>query len=233
MREASFGGIIGELMSLLADARRELAVYTLVLGGLTTLGVWAGLTETTAGTINIGFQVDASDSPASGLFGFLLAVAGVVAGYLLMRRLLAVRGRLHAIGNRFWPYVGMAILSTIAVVLGLVLLIVPGMILLVRWSAASGFLVGAGEGITESLRASWHATRGHGWAIFFAAIVLFIGVAVVGGVLGAVFAIAGATVGDAVSAFVEAAAGGIFVAFGVAIYCVVHDDAREISEVFA
>jgi len=233
MREASFAGIFRELLSLLADAWRDLAVYTLVLGAITTLGVWAGLTETTTGTLEMGFQVDASDSPASALFGLVQAIASVVAGYLLMRRFLAARGRLQAVGNRFWPYLGMAILSVIAVVLGLLLLIVPGIILLVRWSAASGYVIGAGEGITDSLTASWHATKGHGWAIFFAAIVLFLGLAVVGGVIGALFGIAGATVVDALSAFLEAAAGGIFAAFGIAIYCLVHDDAREISEVFA
>jgi hypothetical protein len=69
MSDASFGGILRELMALLADAWRELAVYTLVLGALTTVGVWAGLTETSAGTLNMGFRVDASDGPASASFG--------------------------------------------------------------------------------------------------------------------------------------------------------------------
>jgi hypothetical protein len=52
-------------------------------------------------------------------------------------------------------------------------------------------------------------------------------------VIGAVLAVAGASLADLVSAFVEAAAGGVFAAFGIAIYGCVHDDAREVSEVFA
>lgn len=232
-RDASVGGILGELASLLQDTARDFGIYTLVIGGLTAAGVLAGLTETTAGSLDYGFQVDSGDSPQSALFEFVSAAASIFGTYLLMARLLAARGRLRASGACFWPYLGMAILSMIAVVLGLLLLIVPGIILLVRWSAASGFVVGAGEGVTRSLSASWDATRGHSWAIFFAAIILFFGVALGSGLAAAIFGLVGDVVADVALAFLEAAAGGAFAALGIAIYCRVHDDAHEVSEVFA
>lgn len=231
--EASVGGILGELVALLADSGRDLAIYTLVLGGLTAAGVLAGLTETAAGTLEYGFSIDSSDTPASGLFDLFAAAASIFGTYLLLGRFLAARGRLHAEGARFWPYLGMGIVSAIAVVLGLLLLIVPGIILLVRWSAASGFVIGAGESVTGSLGASWKATAGHGWAIFLSGIILVLGLIACSAVAGAILALAGEPVVEVVSAFVEAAAGGVFAAFGIAVYCLVSDEGQEICEVFA
>jgi len=232
-RPVSVGGILGELFSLLGDSTRDFALYTFVVGGLTAVGALAGLTETASGTLGFGFSLDSTDSPASALFEFASAGVSMVATYLLLARFLAIRGRLRMGGGRFWHYLGMAILSVIAMVLGLLLLVVPGIILLVRWSAASGFVIGAGERVTGSLSASWAATRGHGWAIFLSAVILIGGILACYGVVGTVFDFAGAQVLEAISAFVEAAASGMFAALGVAIYCIVHDDARELSDVFA
>jgi len=232
-KEASVGGILGELFSLLGDSARDFALYTLVIGGVTAAGVLAGLTETTADTLDYGFSIGSGDSPASALFDFASAAVSIFGTYLLLARFLVVRGRFRVGGGRFWHYFGMAILSTIGAVLGLVLLVVPGIVLLVRWSAASGFVIGAGESVTGSLSASWDATEGHGWAIFFSAVILCVGMLVCFGLVGAIFDLAGTPIAEVVSAFVGAAPSGVFAAFGIAIYCRVHDDAREISEVFA
>jgi len=231
--EASVGGIFGELFGTLEGSWRDFALYTFVVGGLTAAGVVAGLTETAAGSVNYGFSVDSTDTPASALFEFVSAVVSLFGTYLLLARLIAARGRLRATGGRFWAYVAMSVLSIVAVVIGLLLVIVPGIVLLVRWSAASGYVIGGGETITGSLGASWEATNGHGWSIFLAAIVLFLGILLGAGVIGALFGLAGEQAAGVASAFVEAASGGIFAAFGLAIYFRVSDDAQEISEVFA
>jgi hypothetical protein len=231
--EANVGGILAELLSLVGDAGRDVALYILVVGGLTAVGVLAGFSETTAGVLNYGFSVGTDDTPASALFELFAAIVGIVAIYLLLTRLLAARGRLATGGGRFWPYLGMAIVSTIAVVLGLFMLIIPGVVLLVRWSAASGFLIGAGEGVTDSLGASWDATEGHGWAIFFAGLIVSVGVLVGSVIIGVLLAFTSEQVVAVVSAFIEAASGAVFAAFGVAIYCLVHDAGEDLSEVFA
>src|SRR5690349_11052054 len=57
-KEASVGGILGELFSLLGDTARDFALYTLVIGGITAAGALAGLTETAAGSVAYGFQLD-------------------------------------------------------------------------------------------------------------------------------------------------------------------------------
>lgn len=232
-RQASVRGLLGELAALLADARRPFALYTLLLGGLAALGVLAGLTETAAGTLSYGFSVDEDDTLESALFDLASAVLSVVGTYLLLTRLLAARGRFEPGSTRFWHYLGMAILSAIAIGLGFLLLIVPGVILLVRWSASSGFLIGSRQGVTTSLGSSWAATKGHGWSIFLASIVLLAALVVALVIGGAIGELAGDQVGGVLSAFIEAATGGLFAAFGIAVYCRVHDDARRIGEVFA
>ena len=232
-KEASVGGILGELFSLVGDTARDFGLYTLVVGGVAAAGALAGLAETGADSIAYGFQVDGNDSPASAAFELFSAAVSVFGTYLLLTRFLAARGRMQPGGTRFWHYLGMSILSLIGAVLGLFLLIVPGIILLVRWSAASGFAIGARDGVTDSLSASWHATKGHSWAIFLSALILFFGVAASQGVAVARFGLASSEVGNVASALVQAAAGGVFAGLGIAIYCRVRDDAGEISEVFA
>jgi hypothetical protein len=156
-----------------------------------------------------------------------------VGGYWLITRFLAARGRYVEGPTRFWAYLGMGILSVIAIVFGLILLIVPGLILLVRWSAASGFVVGNRQGVTESLSASWQATRGRGWSIFAAGLLFFIGLSIAGGVIGAATGAISMTVNGAVSVFVQAFGSAATIALGIAIYMLVHDDTRELGEVFA
>ena len=52
-----------------------------------------------------------------------------------------------------------SIVSTIAVLAGLVLLVVPGLVLLVRWSLAYPVMLAEDQGIVDSLRRSWELTR--------------------------------------------------------------------------
>lgn len=231
--QATFSEIFRALFSLLGAARRDLAIYILVVGGLTAIGVMLGLTETASGTISYGFSVDANDSAGSALFDLLSAIVSIVASYVLLLRYLAASGTRFTGEHRFWSYLGLAILSGLGIVLGFFLLIVPGFILLVRWSAASGFLLGGRKGVFDSLGASWEATKGSGWAIFFAAIVMFFGLVLAIGMLSGIFGIAGETVGGIVTSFAEAAISAVYSGLGIAIYLLVRSDAEELDKVFA
>lgn len=62
--------------------------------------------------------------------------------------------------RRFLAILGMGILSGVAILLGLILLVVPGIILLVRWFIAVPVLVGEEAGVIESLQRSWAETSG-------------------------------------------------------------------------
>ncbi len=234
--KAGFGEILGTTMGVVRESGREVLLFVVVVGGMSAIGISLGLTESSSEIFRSGFGVGGETAADAGWMGLLfdlaVGVVSFVALYLLTVRMLAARGRLRGDENRFWHYFGMVVVSGLAWIIGIILLIVPGIILLVRWSAASGYLLGAKEGIIDSLRASWHATSGSSWAIFFAAIVLFIGI-ILGGIVIGVLTVTSPLVNSVFSSLIEAASNAFTVAFGVAIYCLVHDEAEEIGEVFS
>jgi len=235
-RDRDFAGFMGQTLDLVGRNIPVVFLYIVVIGGLNAFGLMAGLidsTDTIAGA-GMGFSVDATDSLTSAAFELGVAILSIIAGYFVLSKLLESAGRLKATDTRIWAYIGMSILSMIGIVLGLILIIVPGLILLVRWSAASGFLIGGRRGITESLGASWEATRGYSWSIFFAALVLFLGLIIIAGAFGAMLAFTGIDLMIALGSSIGEAAGNVLAfAFGIGVYTLVADDSTETADVFA
>ncbi len=75
-------------------------------------------------------------------------------------------GTLFAGADRFFPFFILNILMALAIVLGLVLLIVPGIIIGVGLSMAPFYVVEAGMGPIDAMKASWSATRGQRGEVF-------------------------------------------------------------------
>ena len=99
-------------------------------------------------------------------------VIGLVAGYYLTRAMTVKAGLLESdVKRSIWPYIGLAILSELGIAAGFLLLVVPGVILGIRWLPAYGFLMAGGEGVSQSLKSSWEVTRGHFMPLLIAAIV--------------------------------------------------------------
>jgi hypothetical protein len=63
--------------------------------------------------------------------------------------------------TRFWPLLGVLVASSLATILGFVLLVVPGVIVGVMLSASVPVAVREGLGVVESLRRSAELTKGH------------------------------------------------------------------------
>lgn len=93
--------------------------------------------------------------------------ASAAAGYALMHSLV-VRTGMASKGEvaRFGSYFGLSILQGLAYLAGLVLLIVPGIILIVRWTPSIALLMSERRGVTESMRLSWEETKGSFWPLF-------------------------------------------------------------------
>lgn len=234
-RQADFSGILGETFSIISDTGRSVLIFVLVIGGLGALGAIMGWIETTDNLVSVGGGVSWEPGKPweNVLFELIVTVASFVASYLLLAEFLAARGRLKDRSTRIWAYVGMTILTVLGLIVGFVLLIIPGLILLVRWSAASGFLIGEREGIVDSLSASWDSTSGKGWSIFGAGLVLLVGLALFAASLQGVATATGEfAVTTALSALLETFGTAMFLAFGVAVFVLVTDGTREIREVF-
>lgn len=75
-------------------------------------------------------------------------------------------GRLFRSVTPIWlPLIGLAILLGIAVTIGFVLLIVPGVYLMTIWAVAAPALVIERRGIGAAFRRSRELVRGHGWPV--------------------------------------------------------------------
>lgn len=72
------------------------------------------------------------------------------------------------------PVIGLSILFGIAMVFGLLLLIVPGIILGLTWIVAVPVLVVEKTGVFEAFRRSAQLTKGHRWVILALAIVTYL-----------------------------------------------------------
>jgi hypothetical protein len=106
-----------------------------------------------------------------------LRATGVVGLVILYLQLLVTARALHIkestrpgwdarrpTGGRYPRAFGISIVSTIAILAGLLLLVVPGVVLLLRWSLAYPVMLAEDEGIVGSLRRSWRLT-GKRWPL--------------------------------------------------------------------
>lgn len=67
--------------------------------------------------------------------------------------------------RRFWDYLAMALLMGFVVVVGTLLLIIPGLFVWIAFSLALPALALRHLGISESMQASWLATEGRRWRL--------------------------------------------------------------------
>nr|WP_255548273.1 glycerophosphoryl diester phosphodiesterase membrane domain-containing protein [Erythrobacter ani] len=164
---------------------------------------------------------------------FGTAIAGVVVTYWLYAGMV---GRTAAPGfERFWPWLGVYILSSLGILFGFAMLIVPGIILCVRWAMVLPLVIGAKGPAMASFGESWEKTRGHGWPIFGAFVVLFIGLLIVGLILDGLTELIGGSSSIPELIIMAASEGiytAIFVALSVAIYRLLNSNTDELAEVF-
>jgi hypothetical protein len=108
----------------------------------------------------------------AGLAAFILSVfyGGMVVN--LVRDVQDGR-RDHSTGELFrsvtpvlLPLVGLAIVAGIAIAIGFVLIIIPGLILLTIWSVAAPVMVIEHPGVFAALGRSRDLVRGYGWPVF-------------------------------------------------------------------
>jgi hypothetical protein len=99
----------------------------------------------------------------------------------------------HTVGSLFssatpfiGPLLGAGILAGIAIAIGLVLLIVPGLFLLTIWAVIVPAIVIDRTGIFGAFGRSRELVRGSGWQVFGVIVVLFLLQLVVGGILNAI-----------------------------------------------
>lgn len=136
--------------------------------------------------------------------GFISYLAGLVLTAALTRASVdELSGKTVAIGSALatgvaliLPLIGLGLIMGIAIVFGLILLIIPGIYLALRWAVAAPVLVVERPGVFKSMERSAKLTENHRWAIlglvvFYAIIVIVLQAIVLLVVPGGAMALAG------------------------------------------
>ncbi|WP_447727980.1 hypothetical protein [Sphingomonas koreensis] len=96
-----------------------------------------------------------------------LNIASAIAQYWIIRQALAREGLLAAnLAGAPASYIGVSIVSGLGIMLGFVLLIIPGILLSLRWMPAVPLVLGAERlHANDALGEAWNQTSGHWQAI--------------------------------------------------------------------
>jgi ABC-type multidrug transport system fused ATPase/permease subunit len=126
-----------------------------------------------------------------GVVGFFLVQAGLVELVRDVRDGRADRGvgeTYRAVLPHLAALIAAGVVAAIAIGIGLLLLIVPGLFLLTIWSMIGAVIVLEGRSAGESFSRSQDVVRGNGWSVFGLIVVTFLIVAVASAVIRLVFA---------------------------------------------
>jgi putative effector of murein hydrolase LrgA (UPF0299 family) len=166
--------VYGEQFTLLIPAALLLFIPVAIVNGLVLAGgeAWA---------LAISFVV-----AVAATFWYQGMVVEAVRDILDGRRDQTIGSLFGSAAPFIAPLVGAGILAGIAIAIGFVLLIVPGLILITIWAVIVPAIVIDRIGVFDSFGRSRNLVRDNGWRVFGVIIVLFLLVAVVRGVVNAV-----------------------------------------------
>ena len=114
------------------------------------------------------------------------AIARAAAGSLVGETLTVISAFEYGLA-RLWSILLVGLLVALAVVVGLILLVIPGIIAAVMFSVSLPALVVEGKRGTEAMRRSWDLVSGYFWHVLGAYIVAFLIAGVVNAMLAALF----------------------------------------------
>jgi hypothetical protein len=129
--------------------------------------------------------------------------------------------------SRFLPLIGLAFVAGFLIVLGLILLIIPGLILYTMWFVGLPACVVERLGPWTSLRRSRELTKGHRWKLFALALVIPV---VNGGISKVIVVVLTALAGPIVGLTGQLIWTGIAAAFTGVVFTVTYYELRMIKE---
>jgi len=116
---------------------------------------------------------------------WILSIIGAVIAYALTRSLLATSATPGALppAARIGGYIGLAIVTGLGTIIGLVLLVVPGLILAARWLLAAPILLAEETTVGDAMSHSWDATAGSWGKLIVAQLIVAVPLLVAFGVI--------------------------------------------------
>lgn len=175
-------------LALTNERKKAVSLY---VGAFTLVGAifeW-GLSNVGAGILpTVGVIATLVD-----IFGLGMGVAGLgfwllmwMAQYLLWEEMLQPPIQLADVrAHRFLAFVAQQILLFLGCLLGLIMLIIPGLVVLALWTTAPAFLIEERTSVVDSMRNSWNQMSGNATPVVLIYIAFGLTYVVVGWLAGA------------------------------------------------
>jgi hypothetical protein len=160
-RQLKVGTIIDKALAVVELNAKPVLVFVAVFTAVNIAITYMSL-SLTAITEQIGV----------GLAKFAVAIT---AAYLLLDTMVRRTGlRTRTSADVFFPFIGLSILYILGVYAGFIALVLPGLVVMARWSIAQPMFVARGGSVTAALGESWDRTRGAELQIIGAALALLV-----------------------------------------------------------
>lgn len=142
---------------------------------------------------------------------YILFSAMVTRGAIheLIGRDVSWQDELSAATRKFLPLIGLAILQGLAIFVGFLFLVIPGIILAVIWCVTQQTLLVENRPVMDTFQRSRDLTRGYRWHIVGLYVVYVIGAIILGVILGIVQAVMGALAGTIAASVIAGITQGI------------------------
>jgi hypothetical protein len=162
----------------------------------------------------------------------LQIVIAVFFSYQLLKAMIDRTGlRSRGDADVFLAYFGLTVLYGLAILVGFLLLIIPALFLIARWSLAQPLVVARGEGVMKAFGESWERTSGNEFQIIAAALVLVIVPQVLGVTAGFMFPKA-SLLGIVLSQALTSVGSVLGLAMGVALYGMIVGSPKDVAAAF-
>jgi hypothetical protein len=196
--DVSIGRVISRGFGVIAANPATVLGIALLLGGLPVVLFGILQQSIVAGELDT-FEVIGSLAISFGSLLVNIVFQAIVQGSLVRAAVAHAQGERASFGESvgaglavMLPLVGLSVVNALAVGLGLVLLIVPGIMLYVIWSVAAPALVAERIGVFAALGRSRELTRGARWKVLGVIVILLIAYWIFAGIYGSIlFATAG------------------------------------------
>lgn len=185
-RQMSIGRVFQRAFSAVSLNPVVILGLALVVGALpslivTYLFVQAGITAGSPNALQPGFSMNRMMGAAVLSSIITIVIAALVQGALTRATVSANEGRRATIGESLGsslrvvvPLIGLSILMGLGIMVGFILLVVPGVILLLMWAVAVPTLVIERNGIMAAFARSSELTKGAKWKILGLFLVLLL-----------------------------------------------------------
>jgi len=139
------------------------------------IGIIFVLISSGSSMFNIGLGIGDAGAAAAGILSFAYGILltnpigyGVSFAFLKAARddPLEVKD-MFAVFYNYWNAVLASLLVAVIVVIGIILLIVPGIIFACKLAFTPYLVVDRKMPVIEAVKESWHMTNGHAWKVFF------------------------------------------------------------------